>query len=75
MMMLNVVKYFGCTYGELARRPGVREAWDAHVRSEPEAALPRGSWRAEAQHAVDWLRSTAIARAQPSREERRRSRA
>ena len=41
VMMGNFVVDFGCTYAELAARPGVAAMWAAHVASAPEAELAR----------------------------------
>jgi hypothetical protein len=52
VMMANFIKDFGCTYAELAQRPGVAAKWQEHVEeSVPEGCAPRGRWRAEAAEA------------------------
>ena len=66
VMMGNFVVDFGCTYAELAARPGVAAMWAAHVASAPEGAAARGIWKAEAEMARVMLTSDELAR-QPVR--------
>jgi ankyrin repeat protein len=65
VMMANLVVPFGCTYGELLQRPGVRTALTRYVESSvPAGGAPRGRWRAAAAVAMAALASDEFA-AQP----------
>ena len=66
VMMGNFVMDFGCTYAELAARPGVAAMWAAHVASAPEGTAARATWQAEAEMARTMLTSDELAR-QPVR--------
>ena len=58
--MLNLVVNFGSTLGELCATPEAARVFDAYVNDwkERNPGVPWGTWRAEAQAAVDALRTS-----------------
>ena len=60
-LMTNWIIDFGCTFAQLAARPGVAEKWRAHVHHGERAGTPRRQWKSEAQEAVDLLCSREFA--------------
>ena len=60
-LMTNFVVYFDVTFAELAARPGVAEAWQAHIDVADRGDVPRQRWKSEASEAVALLRSAEFA--------------
>jgi hypothetical protein len=60
-MMTNFVVDFDMTFAELAARPGVAEAWQAHFDVADRGDVPRQRWKHEASEAVALLRSAEFA--------------